>query len=84
MSCLYDSLSQIMKKNVEKKSLLNSLDMVIVAIDEICDGGILLESDPNSVVQKVNVKMEEMSFNEQTLGNVFQSAREQLKWSLLR
>lgn len=105
MNCLYESMSHILKKNVEKKSLLDNLDMVILALDEICDGGfvlilhsnsferiltvnlcfrILLESDPNTVVQKVVVKMDDISFNEQTVAQVLQSAREQLKWSLLR
>ncbi|KAI2809146.1 hypothetical protein RDWZM_003487 [Blomia tropicalis] len=84
MNCLYESLSQILKKNVEKKSLLDNLDIVILALDEICDGGILLESDPNAVVQKVVFKMDDISFNEQTVAQVLQSAREQLKWSLLR
>lgn len=45
---------------------------------------ILLEADPNNVVQKVVVKIEDISFNEQTVAQVLQSAREQLKWSLLR
>ena len=104
MNCLYESMSHILKKNVEKKSILDNLDIVILALDEICDGGyvlfvfdefvqniyhplhfrILLESDPNSVVQKVVVKMDDISFNEQTVAQVLQSAREQLKWSLLR
>lgn len=43
-----------------------------------------MESDPSAVVQKVVVKMDDLSFNEQTVSSVFQSAREQIKWSLLR
>lgn len=39
MTCLYDSLSVILKKNIEKKTLLDTLDIVILALDEICDGG---------------------------------------------
>lgn len=39
MNCLFESLSHILKKNVEKKTLLENLDMVILALDEICDGG---------------------------------------------
>ncbi|KAI7694028.1 hypothetical protein SSS_06564 [Sarcoptes scabiei] len=84
MNCLFESLSMILKKNVEKKNLLDNLDMVILALDEICAEGIFLESDPVAVVQKVSSKMDEISFNEQTVAQVFQSAREQIKWSLLR
>lgn len=39
MNCLFESLSHILKKNVEKKTLLENFDMVILALDEICDGG---------------------------------------------
>ncbi|KAH7640909.1 COPI coat complex subunit zeta [Dermatophagoides farinae] len=85
MNCLFESLSHILKKNVEKKTLLENLDMVILALDEICDGGIYLESDPIAIVQKVTAnKMDDLPFNEQTVAQVLQSAREQIKWSLLR
>ena len=39
LNCLYDSVSQMLRKNVEKKMLLDKLDSVFLAIDEICDGG---------------------------------------------
>lgn len=39
LNCLYDSISQILRKNVEKRAVLDSLDIVMLAMDEICDGG---------------------------------------------
>lgn len=39
LNCLYDSISQILRKNVEKRVVLESLDIVMLALDEICDGG---------------------------------------------
>lgn len=39
LNCLFDSVSQMLRKNVEKKMLLDKLDSVFLAIDEICDGG---------------------------------------------
>ncbi|CAH1163342.1 unnamed protein product [Phaedon cochleariae] len=39
LNCLYDSVSQILRKNVEKRAVLESLDIVMLAMDEICDGG---------------------------------------------
>ena len=39
LNCLFDSVSQMLRKNVEKKMLLDKLDGVFLAIDEICDGG---------------------------------------------
>nr|CAD7568650.1 unnamed protein product [Timema californicum] len=39
LNCLYDSVSHILRKNVEKRVVLENLDIVMLAMDEICDGG---------------------------------------------
>lgn len=39
LNCLYDSVSNILRKNVEKRTLFENLDIVMLAMDEICDGG---------------------------------------------
>ena len=46
LDVLFDSLNIILKKEFEKKALMEHLDMVMMAVDEICDQGILLEHDP--------------------------------------
>ncbi|CAG0900100.1 unnamed protein product [Darwinula stevensoni] len=84
LNCLYDSVSQILRKNVEKRTLLENLDVVMLAMDEICDGGIILEADANSVVERVALRTEDIPLGEQTVAQVLQSAKEQLKWSLLK
>ncbi|XP_051030875.1 coatomer subunit zeta-2 isoform X3 [Phodopus roborovskii] len=71
LACLFDSLSHILRKNVEKRWLLENMDGAFLVLDEIVDGGVILESDPQQVIQKVNFR-------------VLQSAKEQIKWSLLK
>ncbi len=44
LNCFYESISQIVRKHLEKKYLIDNMDSVILALDEICDGGILLET----------------------------------------
>lgn len=39
LNCLYDSVNQILRKNVEKRMVLENLDIVMLAMDEICDNG---------------------------------------------
>lgn len=39
LQCLFESLSQILRKNVEKRVVLDNLETVMLAVDEICDGG---------------------------------------------
>eukprot|EP00094_Tigriopus_californicus_P006442 TCALIF_06204-PA protein Name:"Similar to COPZ1 Coatomer subunit zeta-1 (Bos taurus)" AED:0.11 eAED:0.11 QI:171/0.25/0.6/0.8/1/1/5/92/176 len=90
--------NEILRKNVEKRSLFDHLDIIMLALDEICDGGIILESDPNAVVSRVALRTDDIPLGEQTVAQVqakigakmaatsavFQSAKEQLKWSLLK
>ncbi|XP_054712231.1 coatomer subunit zeta-1-like isoform X2 [Uloborus diversus] len=84
LNCLYDAVNQILRKNVEKRTLLENLDVILLAIDEICDGGIVLEADSTSVVQRVAVRSDDIPLGEQTVAQVLQSAKEQIKWSLLK
>ena len=74
------------------------MDLVLLAIDEICDNGILLESDCDQVVSRAQLRMDDLPLAEQTVAQVqagikakmdatsalVQSAKEQLKWSLLK
>lgn len=39
LNCLFDSISMILKKDVVAVSVLNNLDIIMLAFDEICDGG---------------------------------------------
>lgn len=84
LNCLFDSLSQILRKNVEKRYLLDNLDGVFLVVDEIIDGGVILESDPQQVVEKVNYRADENSLSEHSVAQVLQTAKEQIKWSILK
>jgi hypothetical protein len=84
LNCMYDALNQILKKNVEKKYLLDYLDAAFLSVDEICDNGILLEADPSQVAQRVSLKENEVPIGEQTVYDVMNKAKEQFKWSILR
>ncbi|CBY35126.1 unnamed protein product, partial [Oikopleura dioica] len=84
LNCLYDSISMLLRKNVEKRQMLKQLDGVFLAVDEICDGGIVMEIEPQAVIDKVAVGREDLPLTEQTVAQVFQSAKEQIKWSLLK
>ena len=84
LNCLFESLNQILRKNMEKKFMLENLDSVFLAVDEICDNGILLETDANQIAQRVSLRDSEVPLGEQSVMDVVKSARDQLKWSILR
>uniref|UniRef100_A0A8C7YYC4 Coatomer subunit zeta n=1 Tax=Oryzias sinensis TaxID=183150 RepID=A0A8C7YYC4_9TELE len=57
LSCLFDSLTHVLRKNVERKCLLENMEGAFLVVDEIIDGGVILESDHQQVLQKVNYRL---------------------------
>ncbi|XP_039331793.1 coatomer subunit zeta-2 isoform X2 [Saimiri boliviensis] len=84
LTCLFESLNHMLRKNVEKRWLLENMDGAFLVLDEIVDGGVILESDPQQVIQKVNFRADDGGLTEQSVAQVLQSAKEQIKWSLLK
>ncbi|KAL7989847.1 hypothetical protein Chor_012513 [Crotalus horridus] len=62
LNCLFDSLSQMLRKNVEKRALLENMEGLFLAVDEIVDGGVILESDPQQVLHRVAVRVSDLFF----------------------
>ena len=69
---------------MEKKHLMDNMDSVVLAIDEICDNGILLETDPANVAQRVCLRDTEVPLGDQTVFDVLRSARDQIKTSVFK
>merc|ERR1711893_192099 len=75
LNCYYDSLNILMRREVEKKCLFQHLRICLLAIDEICDNGVIFCVDPHEVarnVQSLDLKSEDISTNlgEQTVSKV--------------
>lgn len=80
LNCLYDSVSQILRKNVEKRAVLESLDIVMLAMDEICDGGIIIDADSSSVVSRVALRSDDIPLGEQTVAQVTNAIHSMFWW----
>jgi len=53
LNCFYESVSLILRKNVEKRALFRHLENIFLALDEIVDEGIVMEIDPHSVFDRL-------------------------------
>ncbi|KAK4458004.1 putative coatomer subunit zeta [Cladorrhinum samala] len=49
---LRDSLHLLFRQSVDKRTIIENYDLVSLAIDEIVDAGIVLETDPSIIVQR--------------------------------
>lgn len=56
LQAFYEAVSLLLRQQVEKKTVLENLDLVLLAMDEIVDGGVILESDPQKVAARVTMR----------------------------
>ena len=42
----------LLRNEVERRNILENLDLVLLIMDEIVDGGIVLETDPNNIANR--------------------------------
>ncbi|KAF7840414.1 coatomer subunit zeta-1-like [Senna tora] len=82
----FEAVGLLLRGNVEKREALENLDLILLCIDEIADGGIILETDPNVIAGKVasNSLDSASSLSEQTLSQALATAREHFTRSLLK
>ena len=52
-------------------------------MDEVCDSGIIIESDPETIFSRSSSKQDDLPLGDQTVAEVLQKAKEQIRWSLL-
>ena len=87
LNAFFDAVSLLLRGVVEKRAALENLDLVLLTIDELIDGGIILETDPNAIANRVTMRgceSESTPLAEQSLSSALAIAREQLTRNLLR
>ncbi|PRW57894.1 zeta- subunit of COP-I complex [Chlorella sorokiniana] len=58
LQAFYESISLLLRGAVEKKTVLENLDLVLLAMDEVVDGGLILETDPSTVATRVTMRQD--------------------------
>mmetsp|Transcript_18903 Transcript_18903/g.60719 ORF Transcript_18903/g.60719 Transcript_18903/m.60719 type:complete len:181 (+) Transcript_18903:124-666(+) len=88
LQAFVESVSLLLRgqANVEKKTVLENLDLVLLCLDEIVDGGIIMETEPNIIAGRVAMRGadSDVPLSEQTFSQALASAKEQLARSLLK
>ncbi|KAL7597961.1 coatomer subunit zeta-1 [Lactuca sativa] len=81
-----DSVTLLLRGNVDQREALENLDLIYLCLDEIVDGGMILETDGNMIAGKVATHSidEGSPLSEQTITQALAAAREHLTRSLLR
>ncbi|XP_008788080.2 coatomer subunit zeta-2-like [Phoenix dactylifera] len=82
----FDAVGLLLRNNVDKKSALENLDLILLCLDEIVDRGIILETEGSVIAGKVATSGLDSagSLTEQTISQALATAREHLARSLLK
>ncbi|KAH8726475.1 Longin-like domain-containing protein [Phaeosphaeriaceae sp. PMI808] len=82
---LRDSLNILLKNSVDKRTVIENYDLVSLAIDELVDDGIILETDPVIVASRVSkppaqdmTSMKNIELSEQGFLNLWDIGKRQL------
>ncbi|KAK3276538.1 Coatomer subunit zeta-2 [Cymbomonas tetramitiformis] len=85
LQALFDAISLLLRNAVEKKTVLENLDLVLLTLDEIVDGGVILETEASVIASRVTMRGadSDLPLSEQTFTQALASAKEQIARSLL-
>mmetsp|Transcript_11031 Transcript_11031/g.30929 ORF Transcript_11031/g.30929 Transcript_11031/m.30929 type:complete len:175 (+) Transcript_11031:95-619(+) len=80
LTTYYDAMAELLSYNVNKVTILENFDYALLVLDELVDGGIILECDASNIVSRVSMQGvdDETPTAEQSVGQALSSAREQI------
>lgn len=84
LHCLSEVVSSLCtsKSQYEQQQIHEHMSQIILALDEVCDEGIILETDPDQILSKISQK--EGAADSSMAAQVFQSATEHIKFAWMR
>ncbi|KAG8961957.1 Golgi-to-ER vesicle coat component [Tulasnella sp. 408] len=78
----FDALSILLKNQVEKRSVLDNLDVVLLCLDETIDDGIIVETDSTAIASRLSSRPgtggQEIVIDEQTIRNAYDTIKSRL------
>ncbi len=81
LDTMFHTLNTILRNRIEKRVLLENLHLVLLTVDELLDGGMIMECDSSAIVTRIQLKnssTESTPIHELSIGQALLSAREQL------
>ena len=56
LDTVHECFDKVFKHSIERKSLLNNMTAVILVIDELIDQGIVMATDSQTFLKRINIK----------------------------
>ncbi|KAH8827811.1 coatomer protein [Flagelloscypha sp. PMI_526] len=87
LTSLVDAYGLMLRGGLEKRSVMENLDLVLIGLDETVDDGIIVDTDSTAIASRVSrprPDTTEIVINEQTIMNAYQTVREKMQQSFVR
>ena len=80
LETIVESLSLLLRNNVNHRTLLENFDYLLLVLDEVVDRGVVMETDPAQVARRVAMMEGDSAtpLHEKTLSELIDTARDQL------
>jgi len=72
----------LLRNTLEKRGVLENLDLVLLCLDETIDDGIIVDTDAAAIASRVSrpkPDTTEIIINEQTIMNAYQTVKEKMQ-----
>ncbi|KAI0039401.1 coatomer protein [Auriscalpium vulgare] len=82
LSAFSDAVHMLLRNQVEKRAVLENLDLVVLCLDETIDDGIIVETDSTTIASRVSrpkADTSEIVINEQTIMSAYQVVKERVQ-----
>jgi len=82
LSSLADALTMLLRNSLEKRGVLENLDLVLLCLDETIDDGIIVDTDAAAIASRVSrprPDTTEIVINEQTIMSAYQTVKEKMQ-----
>ena len=56
LEVIHECFDKLFKHSIERKSLMSNMTAVILVIDELIDSGIVMTTDYNTILKRINIK----------------------------
>ncbi|EIM83054.1 coatomer protein [Stereum hirsutum FP-91666 SS1] len=77
-----EAAHMLLRNQVEKRAVLENLDLLVLCLDETIDDGIIVETDSTTIASRVSrprADTTEIVINEQTLMNAYSTLKEKMQ-----
>jgi hypothetical protein len=80
LDAAFEAISSLLRKQLDRRTLLDNLELVLLAVDELIDCGVILEIDQKCIKNRVlmqDTNSSDPNIGDMTISEAFEKAKEQ-------